>query len=264
MGKGLSKRQHGLLDALSYCERPTAGFNPSPDQEGTGEDGMTPSHGERRRRERFQNRRALQSLERRGLVASEMHEGERWWRLTDIGRDYRAGHTALPPLAPRPRQWQPQRRQRATANLPAAQANVLTFLSPPLIRGPFARYSHGVNVEAGARILFCSGQLGIAPDDKVPERVGDQTKLCLENIRAVLEEANMGVSDIVRLNAYVTDRAYLADYMRARDRFIEGTDPPPASTLMIVSGFAREVFKVEVEAIAAARGHGAPLVGRAS
>jgi 2-iminobutanoate/2-iminopropanoate deaminase len=38
--------------------------------------------------------------------------------------------------------------------------------------------------------------------------------------------------------------------MRVRDRYIG--DPPPASTLMIVSGFARPEFLVEVEAIAAA------------
>ena len=106
-------------------------------------------------------------------------------------------------------------------------------------------------MDAGARILFCSGQLGVGPDDVVPEDATAQTALCFNNIRAVLDEAGMGASDVVRLNAYVTDRAYLADYMAARDAFIESVDPPPASTLMIVTGFAREVFKVEVEAIAA-------------
>jgi len=37
--------------------------------------------------------------------------------------------------------------------------------------------------------------------------------------------------------------------MRVRDEFVGS--PPPASTLMIVSGFARPQFKVEIEAIAA-------------
>ena len=41
------------------------------------------------------------------------------------------------------------------------------------------------------------------------------------------------------------------DYMAARDRFIEGLERPPASTLMVVAGFARPEFLVEVEAIAA-------------
>ncbi|MGL4241030.1 MAG: RidA family protein, partial [Beijerinckiaceae bacterium] len=35
-----------------------------------------------------------------------------------------------------------------------------------------------------------------------------------------------------------------------RDRYV--SDPPPASTLMIVSGFAAEIYKVEIEVIAAA------------
>ncbi len=59
----------------------------------------------------------------------------------------------------------------------------------------------------------------------------------------------MGFGDIVRINAFVTDRAYLKDYMAVRDRFV--TSPPPASTLMIVSGFAAEIYKVEIEVIAA-------------
>lgn len=125
-------------------------------------------------------------------------------------------------------------------------------ITPARIRAPFARYSHGVVVEAGARVLFCSGQLGIAPDDTVPEPAGAQARLCFDNIAALLADAGMGPADLVRLNAYVTARAYLADYMRERDRFIAGIDPPPASTLMIVSGFARPEFKIEVEAIAAA------------
>jgi enamine deaminase RidA (YjgF/YER057c/UK114 family) len=59
----------------------------------------------------------------------------------------------------------------------------------------------------------------------------------------------MSFADIVRLNAYVTDRAYMAPYMAVRDRYVGS--PPPASTLMIVTGFTRVEFKVEVEALAA-------------
>ena len=121
--------------------------------------------------------------------------------------------------------------------------------TPASIRPPFAQYSHGVELPPGARILFCSGQLGIEPDDSVPEDAEAQADLCFRNIGAVLESAGMDFGDLVRINAYVTGRDHLAGYMAARDRVI--STPPPASTLMIVSGFAREVFKVEVEAIAA-------------
>ena len=43
------------------------------------------------------------------------------------------------------------------------------FLTPKTIKPPFARYSHGVEVPAGKRLVLCSGQLGIRPDDLVPD-----------------------------------------------------------------------------------------------
>jgi enamine deaminase RidA (YjgF/YER057c/UK114 family) len=126
---------------------------------------------------------------------------------------------------------------------------VFRFLTPKSIKPPFARYSHGVEVPEGKRLVLCSGQLGIGPDDSVPEDAGAQAELCFRNIAAILGEAGLGLGDIVRINAYVTDRAHLQPYMDVRNRLFE--NPAPASTLMIVSGFARPEFKVEVEVTAA-------------
>ena len=123
-------------------------------------------------------------------------------------------------------------------------------LNPAAIAPPFARYSHGMEVPAGRRFVFCSGQLGIAADGNVPEDVRAQADLCFANIAAILAESGMALSDIVRINAYVTDRAHMKGYMESRDAHV-GT-PPPASTLMIVSGFTRPEFKVEIEVVAAA------------
>jgi len=127
---------------------------------------------------------------------------------------------------------------------------MLVYHTPSSIRAPFARYSHAVEVPPGARLVVCSGQLGIADDDTVPDDAGAQTELCFANIKAILAETGMGLGDIVRINAYVADRQYLKPYMAVRDRLF--ADPAPASTLMIVSGFAREEFKVEIEVTAAA------------
>lgn len=126
--------------------------------------------------------------------------------------------------------------------------------TPDTIRPPFARYSHAVEVPPGHRLLALSGQLGVAPDAQVPEEAGAQADLCFANIDAILTEGGLDRTAIVRVNAYVSDRAWLAEYMAARDRYLGEVDPPPASTLMIVSGFAREIFKVEVEVLAAAPG----------
>jgi 2-iminobutanoate/2-iminopropanoate deaminase len=122
-------------------------------------------------------------------------------------------------------------------------------LTPIDIHPPFAPYSHGVEVPAGSRLVFCSGQLGIALDGTIPPDAGAQTELCFKNIAAILREAGFGLENIIRVNAYVTGREHLAAYMQVRNRLF--SPPLPASTLMIVSGFARPEFFVEIEAIAA-------------
>jgi enamine deaminase RidA (YjgF/YER057c/UK114 family) len=61
----------------------------------------------------------------------------------------------------------------------------------------------------------------------------------------------MGPADVIRINAFVTDRAHMAGYMAARDEWLAGVARLPASTLVIVSGFTRPEFVVEVEVTAA-------------
>ena len=94
-------------------------------------------------------------------------------------------------------------------------------LNPASIRAPFAQYSHAVEVPAG-RMLFASGQLGVSPDDKVPEDAEAQAVLCFENIKAILAEAGMTLADVVRFTAYVTDRAYFPVYGAVRSRYVSG------------------------------------------
>ena len=124
-----------------------------------------------------------------------------------------------------------------------------TPLSPHQIHPPFAPYSHGIVVPAGQRLVFCSGQLGIGADKIVPPDCAGQTRICFDNIAAILGETGMTLANIIRINAYVTGREHLPDYMGVRNVLF--TEPYPASTLMIVSGFARPEFVVEIEAIAA-------------
>lgn len=103
-----------------------------------------------------------------------------------------------------------------------------------------------------SRFVFCSGQLGITKDGEIPSDCASQAGICFDNIEAILAESGMGLKDIVRINAYVTGREHLRPYMDVRNGLFE--EPYPASTLMIVSGFARPEFVVEIEAIAATAG----------
>jgi enamine deaminase RidA (YjgF/YER057c/UK114 family) len=122
-------------------------------------------------------------------------------------------------------------------------------VTPTTIRAPFARYSHAFAVPPGETVVFVSGQLGVRPDDTVPEDPSQQAHICFDNIAAILADAGMTLADLVQVRAFVADRAYMAPYMAVRDARVGPV--PPASTLMIVSGFTRPEMKVEIEAIAA-------------
>ena len=128
----------------------------------------------------------------------------------------------------------------------------MTRLAPRHIRPPFGAYSHGIVVPPGWRLLVTSGQLGARADDTIAEDAAGQAAQCFANITAILAEAGMGPEDAIRINAFVTRREDFPAYMAARDTWLEGTDTLPASTLVIVTGFTRPEFLVEVEVTAAA------------
>ncbi|MEO1638096.1 MAG: RidA family protein [Pseudomonadota bacterium] len=127
----------------------------------------------------------------------------------------------------------------------------LTSLNPPSIAPPFGRYAHGIAVPADWRIAVTSGQLPLAKDGSVPVGALEQAQLCFANCAAILAEADMGPADVIRIAAFVTNRAHMADYMAARDAWLGDRVVLPASTLVIVSGFTRPEFLVEVEVTAA-------------
>ncbi|MEM1317283.1 MAG: RidA family protein [Pseudomonadota bacterium] len=125
-------------------------------------------------------------------------------------------------------------------------------LTPNSIAPPFARYSHGVVLTAPGALILTSGQLGLAADGSVPDGVEEQADICFANIDAILAEAGTNRGATLHVRAFVTDRKHMQGYMKSRDRWLADITPPPASTLMIVSGFTREEFKVEIEVVAAA------------
>jgi enamine deaminase RidA (YjgF/YER057c/UK114 family) len=124
-----------------------------------------------------------------------------------------------------------------------------TALMPAALAPPFGAYSHGIAAPAG-RLIVTSGQLALAADGTVPAGAGAQAELCLAAIGAILAEAGAGPRDVLRLSGYVTDRAHFPAYMAARDAWLAGVGVRPASTLIVVGGFTRPEFVVEIEALA--------------
>jgi len=54
--------------------------------------------------------------------------------------------------------------------------------------------------------LFISGQLGIDPEtNQIPEDVESQTKIAMNNLKVILEEAKMDFKDVVQTHIFLKD-----------------------------------------------------------
>ncbi len=109
--------------------------------------------------------------------------------------------------------------------------------------------AHGVEVPAGARLMFTNGQVGTKPDGTTPEATADQAEVIFRRLTAVLGRANMTLGDVVRFNVYLTDQADVKTFVEVRDRFMD--DHKPGATLLVIKGLARPEHKIEIEAVAA-------------
>ena len=108
---------------------------------------------------------------------------------------------------------------------------------------------HATEIPPGARLLFCNGQVGCLPDGTVPDDVGEQVKITFERIKAILEAANMGFEDIVKVTVYFTDPKHLDHYSRLRPEYMGAHNPP--AVLLTVGPFPRPGIEIEVEVVAA-------------
>jgi enamine deaminase RidA (YjgF/YER057c/UK114 family) len=100
-------------------------------------------------------------------------------------------------------------------------------------------------------LLHVSGVVAVRPDGTIPDEVADQAAVIWFNIRAILGEAEMAITDIVSITTYVVVdfMASLPDVMAARDQALE--THRAASTLVTVPALARPAWKMEVAIVAA-------------
>ena len=75
------------------------------------------------------------------------------------------------------------------------------------------------------------------------------TEVCWDRIFAILADAGMDKTDIVKVVAYLTNQDEVGLYRGVRDQKLEGHIA--ASTLLVVAGLADPNWTVEIEVIAA-------------
>lgn len=126
---------------------------------------------------------------------------------------------------------------------------MVKVVSPKTIPAPPSNFVHAVDVPAGARTLYISGQTGVNEDGSIPDSTADQADIAWNNLIEILKEANMGVGDIVKITVLVTDASDNAVAREKRTQY--AGDYQGTSTFMVVAGLANPKLKFEIEAIAA-------------
>ncbi|AJY49434.1 MULTISPECIES: RidA family protein [Halomonadaceae] len=112
-------------------------------------------------------------------------------------------------------------------------------------------YANGVL--ASGQTVFVGGQIGWNADQVFEsDDFVVQVNQALQNIVAILKEANAGPEHIVRLTWYVTDkREYLARLKEVGAAYREVLGKHfPAMTMVQVAGLVEDQAKVEIEATA--------------
>ena len=123
-------------------------------------------------------------------------------------------------------------------------------IKPSTVHPPFAEYSHAVLIQNHTFQLLISGQLGVTLSGAIPDNLEEQAVLCFTAIEEILNSAGMTRDNTVKITTYLTHSDYLKPYMSIRDQWVKEINPRPASTLLIISGFSRPEFKIEIEATA--------------
>ena len=111
-------------------------------------------------------------------------------------------------------------------------------------------YAQGIKVSGAQTILFIAGQVAYTAEGGVahPGDFKAQARAALRALKAQVEAGGGTMADIVKVNTYVTDLRYRADYGAVREEFFG--KKLPASTLVGVTALAHPDFLIEIEAIA--------------
>ncbi len=111
-------------------------------------------------------------------------------------------------------------------------------------------YAQAIKVTGAQTILFLAGQVDYDAQGRCghPGDFKAQARATLQAVKAQVEAAGGSIRDIVKINTYVTDLRFRADYTAIREEILG--KKLPASTMVGVTALAQPEFLIEVEAIA--------------
>ncbi|OQA34399.1 MAG: Enamine/imine deaminase [Betaproteobacteria bacterium ADurb.Bin341] len=119
-----------------------------------------------------------------------------------------------------------------------------TTISTPSAPAAIGTYSQAVRV---GDTVYLSGQIGLDPQSmQLAEGIEAQIIRVFDNLKAVVEAAGGTLSDVVKLNIYLTDLAHFAKVNEIMARYF--SEPYPARAAVGVKELPRGAL-VEAEGV---------------
>ena len=122
----------------------------------------------------------------------------------------------------------------------------MKILSPTSVAKPGPGYSQGI---AANGTIYVAGQVSVGADGTIEGKgnIARQTRQTLENVRRVLAEGGLGLSDVVSTTVYLKD---LADYRVFAQTWCEvfGEHLPARAT--VKADLVHPDLLIEIQAIA--------------
>ncbi len=109
-------------------------------------------------------------------------------------------------------------------------------------------YSQAVEITAGRRMLFISGQVPEDGAGTIPADFRGQCLLAWENVIAQVKAAGMTLENLVKVTVFLSDRQYRQENSNIRQEVLG--NHAPALTI-IITGIYDENWLLEIEAVAA-------------
>jgi enamine deaminase RidA (YjgF/YER057c/UK114 family) len=125
------------------------------------------------------------------------------------------------------------------------------FINPKTLAPP-PGYTAVVETTGPGRTIYIAGQLGLDLENKLVGEPGDfraQCEKAFDNLAAALAAVGGKLSDVVKINNYLTDMTHMSTFRAVRDAKLNMPEPP-ASTTVGIAQLARPGALFEIDAVA--------------
>ena len=143
-----------------------------------------------------------------------------------------------------------ENKRMASKPTPVLQSTIMTRIAIATVGAPSAIGPYSQAVRVGS-LIFTAGQIALDPSTQqiVPGGITEQTIRVLENLKAILEEADSSLDRAVKATVYLKDMNDFAAMNAVYKKYLGSGRVPPARSTVEVSRLPKDVL-IEIDVIA--------------